>query len=538
MKSFKSKLLLLHFFLCAAPAFALNDVYLIPPVQLLPLQKMETNDYGIVIADKNDVLNENVWKNTSFYSVNAKFSDIQNQLPAEAEKIRLHLLKLAAKAPQGTTDQSFITLKLNSLFNRGQFDDAYALMQKIPEKKRTDDQNNIYTNVLLMQNMQTACFLTDQKNDNLLRQELAAVCAAFNQNEDDAFLALDVLKEQGEADPFIIEAIDKFLSQKPLKTPPEKITPLTAAVWRQGQNKLIQPDKNSELWYKMMFVLDETIPVEKRLATAEKLVQHGSLAPSKLRTYYQQVSFNEYKNKPLPNEIKRARFVQKAAELSSLPNDNLKKQDFIKQGIVSAKEDRISYAFSAAIKDVLKTLAPDIDTLAKSAEFIEAFSLAGLKEQALDWYKKAVILYPVSETTAYGWYFAELAEQNKTRHVFIPALENMMAYVEKKQTADEKFTAKIDRLMLVFKTLRMLQPDETWNYTSFAEDSDEDKFIKQGFVNLKDRPVGDTVLAALREINGTYIGLLNALSLLTEVGLEREAAAITAQSMDLILNPV
>ena len=92
--------------------------------------------------------------------------------------------------------------------------------------------------------------------------------------------------------------------------------------------------------------------------------------------------------------------------------------------------------------------------------------------------------------------------------------------------------------MLVFKTLRMLQPDETWNYTSFAEDSDEDKFIKQGFVNLKDRPVGDTVLAALREINGTYIGLLNALSLLTEVGLEREAAAITAQSMDLILNPV
>ena len=148
--------------MCAAPAFAQNDIYLIPPVQLLPLQKMETNDYGIVIADKGDVLNENVWKNTSFYSINAKFSDIRDQLPASAEKLRLHLLKLAAKAPQGTTDQSFITLKLKSLFNRGQFDDAYALMQKIPEKKRTNEQNNIYTNVLLMQNLQTACFSMDQ----------------------------------------------------------------------------------------------------------------------------------------------------------------------------------------------------------------------------------------------------------------------------------------------------------------------------------------------------------------------------------------
>ena len=365
------------------------------------------------------------------------------------------------------------------------------------------------------------------------------MCAAFNQNDDAAFLALDVLKEQGNVDPFIIGAVDDFLYQKPLKKAPEKITPLTAAVWRQGKNDLMPPDnKDAELWYKMMFVLDETIPVEKRLATAEALVQQGSLPPAKLRTYYQQVSFQNYKNTPLPSELERAQFVQKAAELSSLPEDNLKKQHFVKQGIVSAKKSHVSYAFSTAIKDILKTLNPDIDTLNQSAEFIEAFSLAGLKNQALDWYKKAKILYPVSETTAYGWYYAELAEQNKTRHVFIPALENMMAYVEKNKTADEKFTAKIDRLMLVFKTLRMLQPDETWNYTSFAEDSDEYKFIKHGYVNLKERPVGDTVLAALREINGTYTGLLNALSLLTEIGLEQEAAAITTQSMDLILNPV
>ena len=537
MTGFKNKLFAFLLCLCASQAAAQSKIYLVPPVQLLPLKKMETNAYGLIIADKEDVLNENLWKDTAYPLIASKFSQISNALPAKAEELRLNLLKLAADPPQGTTDQSFITLKLQTLFDLGQFDDVYKLIQKIPEKTRTEVQNKIYADVLLIKNLPAACFLTDRESKDSFWQKLSAVCAALNHEENKTFLILDLLKEQGETDSFITAAADHFLYKKSFAAVPDKITPLTAAVWRQSGHSLAElKDPAQQIWYKTMFVQDETIPVEKRLAAAEELVQSGILAPSKLRTYYQQASF---KKAALTNELKRARYVQQAAELSSRPDDNIKKQYFIKQGLISAKEAHISYAFSAAAKDILKTLKPDLDTLSESAELIEAFTLAGLYDQAIDWQKKAEILFPVSKTTAYGWYFAELGKPDKSDHLFIPALENMMACAEKQLNANKKFIARIDRLMLVFKTLDMIQPDDLWHYSSFEEESAEDDFAyREKQPVLQNRPVGDIVFEALRELNGTYIGLLNALTLLTEAGLDREAADIAAQSMDIVLNPV
>lgn len=69
--------------------------------------------------------------------------------------------------------------------------------------------------------------------------------------------------------------------------------------------------------------------------------------------------------------------------------------------------------------------------MSESGALIEAFALAGLNEQAGEWLRKAEIIFPVSQTTAEGWYFAELVQTDKSRHLFIPALESMMAYAEK-----------------------------------------------------------------------------------------------------------
>ena len=57
MTGFKNKILTLFLCLLTSQAVAQDKIYLVPPVQLLPLKKMETNAYGITIADKDDVLN-------------------------------------------------------------------------------------------------------------------------------------------------------------------------------------------------------------------------------------------------------------------------------------------------------------------------------------------------------------------------------------------------------------------------------------------------------------------------------------------------
>ena len=262
------------------------------------------------------------------------------------------------------------------------------------------------------------------------------------------------------------------------------------------------------------------------------MTQSGLLSAEKLKTFYTRVSFEENQDTPLSPVLFRARSFQHAQAAA----DNPEKQNFIKKGLQSAKESGVLYAFSAAGENILKTLTPDPETLEESSLLIEAFVLAGLNEQAADWYKKAEILFPVSETTANGWYFAELAQTDKNEHFLIPALENMMAYAEKKKKADDAFTARIDRLMLMFQMLDMIPPDESWNYSSFAENSLEEELSERGKSTVpSQKSVGDAVLEALRELNGSYTGLMAALSGLTRIGLERDAALLAAQSADLIL---
>ena len=117
----------------------------------------------------------------------------------------------------------------------------------------------------------------------------------------------------------------------------------------------------------------------------------------------------------------------------------------------------------------------------------------------------------------------------------------MMAYAEKNQTTDELFIHKIDRLMLMFKMLGMIQPDETWHYTSFAEGSEESfiaaKRTNPASVKITEQSAGNTVLDALNALDGSYTGLLRTLSLLTAAGLEHEAVETALQSADIVLNP-
>lgn len=540
MTGFKNSFLFLMLFLLAVPgtAQAQEDVYLIPPVQLLPLKKMQTNSYGLEIPGKTEALNDSVWQNAAFPVVAEKFKKLPDFLPAAAEGLRRRLLVLTAEPPAGTADQAFITLRLSLLFDRGDFESVIQLIQKIPENQRTDEQNEIYANALLLTDFKQACRVADKGGESTFQQHLALICAAAEKNEDKAYLLTQVMKEQEETGTYIFRAAEALLNAKRLEEIPEETTPLAIAVMRLlGLDISDKAAGTDKIWLMKTFAEDESIPVSVRLPQAEELVQTGLMPPVKLRTYYQQVPFPDKKaQEDAVAEKKRALMIQKAAALTSSTEDNLAKQNYFKTGFSSAGQAGIGYAYAAAAKDILETMTPDLDTLDTSAPLIEAFVLAGLDDKALEWKQKTDILFPVSATAAGGWYFAALAGQEKQDRLFIPSLEAMMAYEEKRPVPDPSFVRKIDYLMLMFDSLGMILPDETWVYTSFAENSPEAAFAAREKNSRKNpRAPGEQVLDALAALPDGYTGLLKAEEILTSLGLEKEASALAAQSVPDVL---
>lgn len=511
---------------------ATDDVYLIPPVSLLPSKKSAANALGLFEADKNAPLNGNLWQNTAFPTVAEKFGKIPHLLPAAAEDLRMRLLLTAGNPPQGTVGQAFITLKLNRLFERGATDEAFKLIHKIPEKTRATEQNKINADVLLTRDLQPACYLNDRNSDNVFWLHLAAVCAAHDKNARKTAAALESIREQSRADAFIENAAEHFLKNEPLTARPATVTPLVAAVWRASGRSLTElKGKTNALWFEKMFVADETIPVEKRLETAEKLVQAGILPPAKLRMYYQQArtSINLF-----PPELTRARMVQNAAALTSTPDDNMRKHHFIRQGMISAEQSGVSYAFAAAAKDILISLRPDADTLPDSVKIIKAFTLAGLNDQAVEWQTKAERIFPKSEAAAKSWIYALFAQPDKNRRFFISSLERLMAYAEKHGEADADFIRKIDRAMLLYKLIGLIPENESWFYSSFAPGSPSAAYaaMKSAPPLAKNMPVSIAVLDALDALGDGFDGLARAVALLNAAGLNDAARNIALQSLD------
>lgn len=530
--------MMLFLFSAPATAQAQEDVYLIPPVQLLPLKKMQTNSYGLEIPQKTDILNDSLWKNAAFPVIAEKFKKLPAFLPAAAEELRRRLLVLTAEPPAGTADQEFITLRLSLLFERGDFESVVQLAQKIPENQRTDEQNEIYANALLLTDFRQACQTSGKGGESTYQQNLALICAAADKDEDKVYLLTDLIKEQEEAGTYISRAAEALLNDRRPEEIPEETTPLTIAVMRlSGQDISEKAVATDKVWLMKTFAEDETFPVSVRLPQAEELVQAGLMPPVRLRTYYQQVVFPDKKaREEAVADKKRALMIQKAAALSSSAEDNLVKQEYFKTGFSSAKKAGLGYAYAAAARDVLETMTPDMDTLGTSAPLIEAFVLAGLDGKALEWKQKADILFPVSAATAGGWPFAALAVQEKQDRLFIPSLESMMAYEENRPVPDPSFVRKIDYLMLMFDSMGMILPDETWVYTSFEENSPEATFAAREKNGRKNpRAPGEQVLDALAALPDGYRGLLKAEEILASLGLEKEAAAIAAQSVPDVL---
>ena len=194
-------------------------------------------------------------------------------------------------------------------------------------------------------------------------------------------------------------------------------------------------------------------------------------------------------------------------------------------------------------------MEPDSDTASVSTDIVQALALNGQTENLQRWMEAAREKSPESRTQAEAWHVEDLSRPDSVRP-HIPEIEKMMAFEEKgfpdaeneKQSASaEKLVRKTDRIMLLLETLGLFAPDETWVYTSFAENGPETTFLKSLHEKGKDGKkvlvsAGEQILDILKELQKGYVGILNAARRLSDMGLgdQGRLLALEALSPDIL----
>lgn len=550
-----STLLLILCLLCAFPAqgkplpAATGEdagVYTVPSVRIAPLEKLKTDAYGLRVPEDGAPLDGSMWENSSLADVRQKITETQTAFfPPAAEELRRMLLLTAAEPPRGTAEGEFLTLRLSDLFRRGDFESLRELTRKIPDARLTDEQAELFADAsLLLSDNASACRQTVFGRESLYFQKLAVLCAALDKDENKTQLGLDLLAEQGNADPFLHDAAEALLSNRPLTEKPAELTPSSFFLMRLfGTAPSDEQLRTDEIWRLAAFAESSNVPWVARIESAEKLVRHGLLAPRRLEVLYEQAVLPEAP--PAEGPLYRALMYRNAT--AAFTGDA--RGENIRKALASARQDGNFIAAARAFRELLASLEPDSDTATVSADIVQALALNGQTENLQRWMEAAREKSPESRTQAEAWHVEDLSRPDSVRP-HIPEIEKMMAFEEKgfpdaeneKQSASaEKLVRKTDRIMLLLETLGLFAPDETWVYTSFAENGPETTFLKSLHEKGKDGKkvlvsAGEQILDILKELQKGYVGILNAARRLSDMGLgdQGRLLALEALSPDIL----
>ncbi len=545
-----SALLLMLCLLCAFPARSeplLSEaaetagVYAVPSVRIAPLEKLKTDAYGLRVPEEGDPLNGNLWENSTFADVRRKITDTQAAFfPPAAEELRRKLLLTAAEPPRGTAEGEFLTLRLSDLFRRGDFESLRELTRKIPDARLTDEQAELFADAsLLLSDNASACRQTVFGREGLYFQKLAVLCAALDKDENKTQLGLDLLDEQGNADPFLRDAADALLSNRPLTEKPAELTPVSFFLMRLfGAAPSEDQLRTDEIWRLAAFAESSSIPWASRIESAEKLTRSGLLAPRHLSALYEQAELPE--KEPAEGPLYRALMYRNAAAAFT----DTARGDYVRKALASARKDGSFIAAARAFRGILASLEPDGDTALFSPDIVKAFALNGQTENLRRWMENAREKSSESRTQAEAWHVEDLSLPDSVR-AHIPEIEKMMAFEEKSDPAPEneqqsasaeKLVRKTDRIMLLLETLGLFAPDETWVYTSFAENGPEAAFLKSLHETEKDGKkaivsTGEQILDILKELQKGYAGILNAARRLSDMGLGEQGRLLALEAL-------
>lgn len=543
MTSCKNSLILA--LLCCLAAFSAraqdiaveeDDVFDIPFVRISGLNQIKPDAVGVLLSSDHRLLNENAWKGARFSNVMRRFRKTRRLPPYEAaETLRRKLLLLAAEPPENTPEGAFVKGRLKELYRRGYFENVSDILAQLPPGTTdlTTADIEINTDFLTNRPNEACAQVTKAPDDGIERQRQNVVCAALKKDENKTQLPLAMLEEQGANDAFLSETAEALMSGKGSPDSlPEKATPLNLFLLRRF--KIAPPApfwKSNADDIRAALAALPPAPLEKRIETAERLVQRGILPPEDLIRLYKTPVFKNGLPKDAAPAVKRAFLFREALK----PRNDEERAKRLTAYLEAARKAGVFNGGAFAAKEILKGFDGfyDISPITANAEIMKALVLNGERFKAenimSDYYQR---LMP-TQTEAESWYVVKIAYPG--RDFLLPRFERMMAYKEKHPDENGDMVREVDRLMLIFETLGKVHPSETWMYTSFSDASPEKKFADELHANKPPKgvpsSVGERALEALEHLDGSFAGLLETLRRLKYAGLEDEARKIATQAV-------
>lgn len=412
--------------LLAAPALAQSGIeseQLGPPTQLLPpsetppgepnspaapRSKASGIDIDALGAPEHDALGilepiegglgPEMWRGTPRSLVVQELPQISEYLNSPvARDLARRLLLTSAKAPvqQGidARRESLLALRVERLMALGELEGMEQLLRLIPQGEASGPILRARAEGgFLRRDFPAACQATGNAIQlyphELFWNEAMIVCQLANGDEAAATLGLDLLREEGSADPGFIALAEAMAGYG---SPPriEKLTPLKLAMLSElGENLSLASLQDAKPAMLAAMARTPNLDTLSRVTVGEVATHMGVLSGGEMAGLYREFSFtpNELDNAPSlaasePGARSRALLFQ-AADRAVDPR---RQADALAALFDHARKERLYRAAARAALPLLREMAPEQPLVWFSGEAGRALFMAGQLERAGAW---------------------------------------------------------------------------------------------------------------------------------------------------------
>jgi hypothetical protein len=256
-------------------------------------------DFAGPLTPQNGGLQPTLWRGSSRGKIERLLARLPlHHSPALASLTRTLLLTNAGPPPGPGTGINILALRARILAEMGFLQDALQLLRTAPARAMDGTASRVLVD-LSWQSLDAdgACAALLQPaapfEINRELQQQRVFCQWRGGQQTDAQFSLDLLREEGSADPFFSAVMDRLAGSSGVKIPaPAEITPARIAMYHEAQEPL--PDNAFDLasiQAVTSLAMDTRIDPELRLSAAEAAASQGALAAQVVRDAYAAQTF-------------------------------------------------------------------------------------------------------------------------------------------------------------------------------------------------------------------------------------------------------
>ncbi len=305
------------------------------PIQVQQLQGLDYNGFG-TLDESHGGLPTGFWSGTDA-TVAAKLLSILTPSASRPLESLIRRLLLSVATPPATAvatavdGESLVVRRAQALWTLGRADDLADLLKSLPLPAITPPLRRLRADAaLLVGDTATACAeaapLAAASATDPFPVELRVFCQFVAGQNSAAGLGIDVLREQGNADPGFLALADALLGAAPAKSDGlDNPSPLLLAMARLAKVSQPPPAPGATPMVLRAIALVPSAPLDIRLAAGERAEAIGALDTDTLRRLYETVPFTnddlanaETKAAALPEPRAHALLCQ-AAEHQTTP---------------------------------------------------------------------------------------------------------------------------------------------------------------------------------------------------------------------------